>query len=131
MQQRLENQVALVTGGSRGIGRSIAEALLSEGARVAICGRSSDSLDKAARELREKHGDRVFSQTADVADPAQVNSLFRAIDSRLGKLDVLINNAGVGIFAPTADLSIEQCSIMNWMVDRREALLERRDITTE
>lgn len=108
MQHSIDKQVALVTGGSRGIGRSIADALLAAGARVAICGRTSTVLENTARELREKYGDRVFARTTDVADAAQVAALFQALHERFGQLDVLVNNAGIGIFAPTADLSVEQ-----------------------
>ena len=100
--------MALVTGGSRGIGRAIAERLLEQGARVAICGRGQAALDSALKEMRARHGDAVYGQTADVGRADQVSALFRSLDERFGKLDVLVNNAGIGLFSPTAELTAEQ-----------------------
>ena len=108
MQPTLSNQVALVTGGSRGIGRAIAQALLEEGARVAICGRSQAALEQAVKELRSRHGDAVHGLVADVGRPEEVSALFRGVDDRFGMVDVLVNNAGVGLFGATADLTLEQ-----------------------
>lgn len=108
MQPTLKNQVALVTGGSRGIGRAIAQTLLEEGARVAICARSQPALDEAVSELRAKHGEAVHGQATDVGRAEQVSALFRGVEERFGKLDILVNNAGLGLFAATADLTLEQ-----------------------
>jgi NAD(P)-dependent dehydrogenase (short-subunit alcohol dehydrogenase family) len=103
----LNDKVAVVTGGSRGIGFSIAEALAREGASVVITGRDQASLDAAASRLSGRGG-RVLAARADVrlADDAS-----RAIDQAakaFGGLDILINNAGVGLFANVAEMSIEQ-----------------------
>jgi NAD(P)-dependent dehydrogenase (short-subunit alcohol dehydrogenase family) len=103
----LNDKVAVVTGGSRGIGFSIAEALAREGASVVITGRDQASLDAAASRLSGRGG-RVLAERADVrlADDAS-----RAIDQAakaFGGLDILINNAGVGLFANVAEMSIEQ-----------------------
>jgi 3-oxoacyl-[acyl-carrier protein] reductase len=95
----------MVTGATRGIGRAIAERLLEEGASVVICGRTAESTDRAVRELRAKGN--AIGIGADVADPEQVSRLFRFAAENFRGLDILINNAGVGVFRPVADLSIE------------------------
>ena len=101
----LENKVAVVTGGTRGIGRAIAEALLREGAAVAICGRSEAGVREAVEALASLG--RACGQAADVARWEDVEALFRYVQSELGGVDILVNNAGVGIFAPAAELSLE------------------------
>jgi 3-oxoacyl-[acyl-carrier protein] reductase len=97
-----------VTGGTRGIGRAIARMLVLEGAQVAICGRRQDSVDQAVAELIRETGGKVEGKAADVRDSDQLGELFRFIDARFGGLDVLVNNAGVGIFRPISELSIEE-----------------------
>jgi len=110
VERFLENKSILVTGGTKGIGRAIALALLDAGANVGICGRTGGELDKAVAELRDRAhgGSRVFGELCDVARPDQVRSLFESVDKELDGLDVLVNNAGIGVFAATAELSIEQ-----------------------
>jgi 3-oxoacyl-[acyl-carrier protein] reductase len=102
----LENKRCLITGGTRGIGRSIAELLLREGAVVAICGRDAQSTSQAVTELGGEP--KAFGHACDVRDPDQVAKLFRYTEEKLRGLDVLVNNAGVGIFRPVADLTIEE-----------------------
>ena len=92
---RLAGKAVLVTGGGSGIGLATARALLAEGARVAIAGRSADKLRQAADALAA--GDRLHHQAADVTDPAQVQRLVRDVTARLGKIDMLVNNAGLNI----------------------------------
>jgi NADP-dependent 3-hydroxy acid dehydrogenase YdfG len=92
---RLAGKAALVTGGGSGIGLATARALLAEGARVAIAGRSADKLRQAAADLAA--GDRLLHQAADVTDPAQVQRLVQDVTARLGKIDILVNNAGLNI----------------------------------
>jgi NADP-dependent 3-hydroxy acid dehydrogenase YdfG len=92
---RLAGKAVLVTGGGSGIGLATARALLAEGARVAIAGRSADKLRQAADALAA--GDRLLYQPADVTDPAQVQRLVQEVTSRLGKIDILVNNAGLNI----------------------------------
>jgi NAD(P)-dependent dehydrogenase (short-subunit alcohol dehydrogenase family) len=108
MDRLLEGKTAIVTGGSRGIGRAIAEALLRSGAAVAICGRSEEGVRKAVEEMREQTGGRVVGLAADVGRPEQVETFFRFVDERLGGLDILVNNAGIGTFRPVADLDLEE-----------------------
>jgi NAD(P)-dependent dehydrogenase (short-subunit alcohol dehydrogenase family) len=103
----LDQRIAVVTGGSRGIGRAIAARLAAEGAAVAICARTPESVARAVVELSQQTGREVLGQSADVSDSEQVAGFFRFVDERLGGLDILVNNAGVGIFAPVAELTIE------------------------
>jgi NAD(P)-dependent dehydrogenase (short-subunit alcohol dehydrogenase family) len=99
----LDGKVAVVTGGNRGIGRGIAEALAAEGAQVALTARSPDGARRAAQEI----GAGAHGYACDVRREQDVVALFRSVASDLGGTDILINNAGVGIFAPVADLSFE------------------------
>ena len=95
----LKGRVALVTGGSRGIGRAIALRLASLGVSVAICGRDRAALTESADRIAGK-GARVFSQVADLTSPPQIAELVKATESALGSLSILINNAGTGLFGP-------------------------------
>jgi len=106
MDKFLIGKVAVVTGGTRGIGRAIAERLLREGASVAICGRSVETVALAVREMTEATGGTVFGEAADISKPEDVRRLFASVDRRLGGLRILINNAGLGIFRRVADMSI-------------------------
>jgi len=103
--EMLKGKVALVTGGSRGIGLAIAQALVAEGVHVAVTGRSEGPLS-AARPLIEKAGPgSVETLKADVRRYDDVERATRATVERFGGLDILINNAGVGIFADVADMT--------------------------
>src|SRR5437763_3632927 len=105
MDRFLQGKIAIVTGGTRGIGRAITESLLDAGASVAICGRSQSSVDRAVGELAARGG--VIGKSADVSKPEDVENLFRFVDEKLQGLDILINNAGLGVFRSVVDLSIE------------------------
>ena len=98
----IEGQVAVVTGGSRGIGFAIAEALLREGASVAICGRDPTRLAEAVEELSALG--TVVGRPCDVGCWDQVGEFFRFVDSKLGGVDILVNNAGVGRFGAVHEL---------------------------
>jgi 3-oxoacyl-[acyl-carrier protein] reductase len=109
----LEGKVALVTGGTRGIGRAIAEMLIAEGASVAICGRRQESVDRAVAELQaaaaaNPAAGKVAGKAADVKNHDEVGELFRFVDSQFGGLDVLVNNAGVGVFRTVRDLGLDE-----------------------
>jgi NAD(P)-dependent dehydrogenase (short-subunit alcohol dehydrogenase family) len=106
MEQFLSGKCALVTGGTRGIGRAVAEALLRAGAAVAICGRSEESVSPAVRELAALGG-KVAGKSADVSNAGDVAALFRYAEEQLGGLDIVVNNAGIGIFASVADTTVE------------------------
>lgn len=109
MSDQLRGKKALVTGGSKGIGLAIAEALAKEGVEVAICGRQDKELRLALEQIKKKSPHtKITACVADVSKPPDVANLFTHIDRELGGLDILINNAGLGIFRPTADLTIEE-----------------------
>jgi 3-oxoacyl-[acyl-carrier protein] reductase len=93
MELGLKGKVALVTGGSRGIGKAIASALAEEGCHVAICARDANELDKTAAEL-EKNGTRILPIRADVTNVTESEELIQRTVSDLGGLDILINNVG-------------------------------------
>lgn len=97
-----------MTGGSRGIGRAIAEALARAGARVVICGKSAHGVEKAAAELKDRTGGEVFGYAADVSKRDEVNALFEFADSALGRVDIVVNNAAIGIFASVAAMRPEE-----------------------
>jgi 3-oxoacyl-[acyl-carrier protein] reductase len=101
------NLACLVTGGSRGIGNAIAKMLLTEGARVAICGRDQEAVDQAVATLEAETGGKVKGKAADVRGDEQVRELFDFVDREFGGLDVLVNSAGVGVFRPVTELSVE------------------------
>ena len=90
---RLKDQVALVTGGGRGIGRAIAQSLAAAGAAVAVTSRSADEVNETVRAI-EKDGGRAAAYPADVTDAAHIQSAVTAIEASLGPIDVLVNNAG-------------------------------------
>jgi NAD(P)-dependent dehydrogenase (short-subunit alcohol dehydrogenase family) len=98
---RLEGKVAVVTGGNSGIGLATAKRFQQEGAKVAISGRSRQTLDEAVRTI----GNGVLAVQADVAKLADIDKLYAEVSQKLGKIDVLFVNAGVAKFAPLAETS--------------------------
>jgi 3-oxoacyl-[acyl-carrier protein] reductase len=107
MELFLKGKHAVVTGATRGIGRAIAGALLRSGAAVAICGRTSESTERAAAELKQSTGGEVLGVAADVSNWDQAARLFDTTASRFGGLDILVNNAGAGIFRPIQEMTAE------------------------
>ena len=103
----LTSKVALVTGGSRGIGRAIAMKLAELGADVAICGRDSEKLRATAAALQGLTN-RVFWQTADVTRADEVAEFVSATETKLGPIGILVNNAGIGLFGPAHEKSEEE-----------------------
>jgi len=97
----LDGKVALITGGSKGIGFAIAEALVSQGARVMITGRDAADLERAQARL----GPRALSVSADARLAEEVERAVQATVDGHGGLDVLVNNAGIGVFKNAADMS--------------------------
>jgi NAD(P)-dependent dehydrogenase (short-subunit alcohol dehydrogenase family) len=91
----LSGQSVLITGGGSGIGLAAARLFLAEGARVAIAGRNADKLHRAAASL--DGGDRLIHRSTDVTDPEQVRQLVEDVQGRFGRIDVLVNNAGLNI----------------------------------
>jgi NAD(P)-dependent dehydrogenase (short-subunit alcohol dehydrogenase family) len=101
-------RVAVVTGGSRGIGRAIVEALAGEGWRVFLCGRRRESVDAAVAELGARFGDRVAGRAVDVRDQQEVEAFVAWVLERAGRIDCLVNNAGLGRFGPVDELTGEE-----------------------
>jgi NAD(P)-dependent dehydrogenase (short-subunit alcohol dehydrogenase family) len=105
---QLQGKVAVVSGASEGIGLAITTLLTSEGVDVVMCGRSADALLKAVEQVvTGPRPGRVEVYAADVRDPSQMDSLMARAVNTFGRLDILINNAGVGLFQPLAEVSIE------------------------
>ena len=96
MDLGIKGKTALVTGGSRGLGRQIALSLAREGVNVAICGRTKDTLTKTAKELSGL-GVKAASVMADVAKPSEMDALHKEAVRQLGPVDILVNNAGGSI----------------------------------
>ena len=93
----LKGKVAIVTGGSEGLGRATAERLAREGAQVAICARRKDVLERAAEGIRKATGGDVLAQSTDVTKPDQVEAFVAATLARFGGVDILVNNAGTSM----------------------------------
>ncbi len=109
MAKALTDKIAVVTGGTRGIGYSVAAALLAEGAKVFICGRDPATLRTALEALARPGGsDRVDGMLADVRRYEDCRKLIQRAAERFGGLDMLVNNAGIGIFKPVDQLTPEE-----------------------
>ena len=109
MSVEFEKKVALVTGGARGIGLSIAQALVREGASVFICGRNPVTLKMALGHLHALRDENVADgAVADVRQYEECRRVVQEAVTRFGRLDILVNNAGVGIFKPIDQLTVEE-----------------------
>lgn len=100
----LKGRVALVTGGSEGIGLAIVRELARAGARVVLTSRSRERAEAAAGECEGE----VLGHACDVRDEASVGTLIETTADRFGRLDIVVNNAGVGVFKPIQELSVEE-----------------------
>ena len=100
----LGGQIAVVTGAGRGIGRAIAKALASNGAQVFLAARTASELESAAEEMR-RSGAKAVPVPTDLSEEQDIRSLFDRIRKEAGRLDILINNAGVGIYGPLVDFA--------------------------
>jgi NAD(P)-dependent dehydrogenase (short-subunit alcohol dehydrogenase family) len=103
-EKPLAAKVALVTGASRGIGLAVAKSLAALGAKIAVCARDSQRLEAAAADL-EHSGALVVAVAADVSRTAEITRLVDKTERSLGPIEILVNNAGVGIFGPAQDAS--------------------------
>lgn len=101
-------RVAIVTGGSRGIGRGIVEALLEAGWRVRFCSRSPESVAEAEKELSARFGGAVSGQAVDAREQEEVDAFVSRAVKEEGRIDCLVNNAGLGIFAPVDQITGEE-----------------------
>jgi 3-oxoacyl-[acyl-carrier protein] reductase len=117
----LDNQVALITGASKGIGRATAAALAREGAHVVLVARSKDQLTSASRELGTQ-GLKASIEAADMTDSTQVERVVGSTISQFGRLDILVNNAGMGHFKALNEMSVKEFDEM-WNLNMRAAFV--------
>jgi NAD(P)-dependent dehydrogenase (short-subunit alcohol dehydrogenase family) len=104
----LDGKVAIVTGGTRGIGKALARTLLEQDCSVVICSRSEKDVNESVRQLSQAATGRIAGHRCNVGDPDQVQSLVDLAASRFGGVDILINNAGVGLFADVREITTKQ-----------------------
>jgi len=90
----LNGKILALTGGSKGIGRAAVELFAKEGAAIAMCGRTAATLDRAAKELRERYGAKVLPIVADIMDRVSVDAFTAEVGEAFGRIDMLVNNAG-------------------------------------
>ncbi|UOE46838.1 glucose 1-dehydrogenase [Mucilaginibacter sp. SMC90] len=102
--KKLTNKVALITGGSSGIGLGIAQSFIAEGAKVIITGRNQSALDSAVKEL----GSEATGFRGDVSSLTDLEQIYQQVSEQFGKLDILVANAGVYVLNPLADFTEEQ-----------------------
>lgn len=107
--QSLHNQVALITGATRGIGLAIARALAAQGCKLVLTGRDEKALRLISRELAFAKV-KILTQPCDVRDPQSVDSLFRVIRQQCKRLDILVNNAGIA----HANLTVDKLPLPLW-----------------
>src|SRR5438045_3554335 len=93
----IHGQVAVVTGGGRGIGAAVARKLAALGASVVVCGRTRDSLEANAETIA-KQGGKAVTAECNVADLSSVEALAKRVEADFGRIDILVNNAGIGGF---------------------------------
>ncbi len=112
LELALAGKVAIVTGSSEGLGRACSERLAREGARVAICARRKEPLERAAEEIRRATAGEVLARVADVTRPNEVEAFVAATVAQFGGVDILVNNAGKSAAAP-----FEQVNDQAWQAD--------------
>ncbi|WP_372726260.1 SDR family NAD(P)-dependent oxidoreductase, partial [Novipirellula sp.] len=107
-QFRLDNQVAIVTGGSKGLGEAMAAGLASAGANLLLVSRNEEEAKDAAAAIAAEYPVKAIGMAADVSDEDQVKSLTRRCVDEFGRIDILVNNAGINIRGPIEELSLEE-----------------------
>lgn len=103
----LHDRAAIVTGGSKGLGKAMAAGLASAGANLVLISRNQDEVEAAASEISRDYGVQVIGLQADVSSEDQVQSVVDTCVEKFGKVDILINNAGINIRGPIDELSLE------------------------
>ena len=103
----IKGKVAVVTGGTKGIGRAIAKALVMAGANVAITARNDDEIGNAVANLKAIGAGTAAGYVCDVRDYEQVKSVLAEIAKEFGGIDILINNAGIGMFETVESMDVE------------------------
>lgn len=108
METGLQDRVVIVAAASQGIGRAVAEGFAREGARLAICSREQESIEKAAAELRAHHGVEVYAEAADVTQAGAIRHFVANVQSQFGKVDVCVTNTGGPPSKPFLDLTDDE-----------------------
>ena len=103
---KIESKIAIVTGGTKGIGRAITEELLKAGAKVFVCARNREELKRAVGEMSELG--QIEGELCDMRSFEQVKMMLDECERKFGGVDVLVNNAGIGIFKPVEELAAEE-----------------------
>lgn len=104
----LTGRVAIITGGSKGLGSAMAEGLASAGANLLLTSRNQDEVEATAAQIQSDYGNKVIGMAADVTDPDQVAAMTERAIAEFGKIDILINNAGINIRGPIDDITLEE-----------------------
>ena len=104
----LVGKVAIVTGSTKGIGLAVARVLVGAGATVVVNGRSGEEVEATADALGSEGDGSAVGIAADVSDPVACQELVEGVVSRLGRLDIVVNNAGIGVFKPITELTVEE-----------------------
>lgn len=125
MNPQLRGQTALVTGAGRGIGAAIARALAAHGAHVFLAARTEAQLGQVAQDIRASGGEAT-AVPADLTEQSSVEALFATLRDRAGRLEVLVNNAGIGLFGQVADFPVEDLDRM-YQVNLRGTFLCSRE----
>ena len=107
-QRGLEGRVAIVTGGSDGLGKEFAHGLAEAGARVVVAARRAELLEQVAAELRDEHGVETIAVPTDICDEGSVTALVAAAVDTFGTVDILVNNAGTTILSPLLEHTLAQ-----------------------
>ncbi|WP_417385314.1 SDR family NAD(P)-dependent oxidoreductase [Gimesia sp.] len=104
----LTGRVAIITGGSKGLGSAMAEGLASAGADLLLTSRNQGEVEATAAQIQSDYGNKVIGMAADVTDPEQVAAMTERAISEFGKIDILINNAGINIRGPIDEITLEE-----------------------
>ena len=104
----LKGQVAIVTGCSTGLGVQMAKALANQGANIVAVARRQNLIDQVAAEIAQEYGVKTLAVRCDITDTDAVNAMVDTVIEKLGRVDILINNAGTGAVAPAEDITDEQ-----------------------
>ena len=114
-QFSLEGRTAIITGGSKGLGYAMAAGLASAGAQVLLTSRHADEAEQAAATIAADFGHTTIGIEADVTSPEQVQKMVDRAKSEFGKVDILINNAGINIRGPIDELTLDQFREVQWI----------------
>lgn len=107
MDLKLKGKVAVITGGSEGIGYAMAEAYGREGCKVAVCSRSEEKLDRAAKSFSEKCRDRLYTESVDVTQPDRLYAFAEHVKEKLGRIDIWVNNTAATVVKSILEMELE------------------------